>query len=111
MGLVTLLTDTLPDSDSRSWSAKSPLKGLCLCSSLDEKLGFDLLQFKLTASAKIGVVPEKFKKNGKAQCHGIILNKIEKTFNKTYTGLKSFLQRFQICFSQNPSCKGMESTS
>ena len=41
----------------------------------------------------------------------MILNKIEKTFNKTYTGLKSFLQRFQICFSQNPSCKGMESTS
>ena len=59
MGLIKSLTDTLPDSDSRSWSARSPLKGLCLCSSLDEKLGFDLLQFKLTASAKIGVVPEK----------------------------------------------------
>ena len=45
------------------------------------------------------------------QCAEMILNKIEKTFNKSYTGLKSFLQRFQICFSQNPSCKGMESTS
>ena len=44
------------------------------------------------------------------QCPEIILNKIEKTFNKTYTGLKSFLQRFQICFSQNPSCRGMEFT-
>ena len=46
-----------------------------------------------------------------SQCPEMILNKIEKTFYKTYTGLKSFLQRFQICFSQNPSCKGMESTS
>ena len=45
------------------------------------------------------------------QCTYMILNKIEKTFNKTFTGLKNFLQRFQICFSQNPSCKGMESTS
>ena len=45
-----------------------------------------------------------------SQCPEMILNKIEKTFNKTYTGLKSFLQRFQICFSQNPSCKGWEST-
>ena len=42
------------------------------------------------------------------QCPEIILNKIEKTFNKTYTGSKSLLQRFQICFSRNPSCKGME---
>ena len=33
------------------------------------------------------------------QCPEMILNKIEKVFNKTYTGLKSFLQRFQICFS------------
>ena len=46
-----------------------------------------------------------------SQCPEMILNKIEKTFNKTYTGLKSFFQRFQICFSQNPSCKGTESTS
>ena len=46
------------------------------------------------------------------QCPDMILNKIEKTFNKTYTGLKSFLQRFQICFFfQIPSCKGMESNN
>ena len=49
--------------------------------------------------------------NNATQCAEMILNKVEKTFNKTYTGLKSFLQRFQICFSQNPSCKGVESTS
>ena len=47
----------------------------------------------------------------RSQCPEMLLNKIEKTFNNTYTGLKNFLQRFQICFSQNPSCKGMESTS
>ena len=35
------------------------------------------------------------------QCPEMILNKFEKTFNKTYTGLMSFLQRFQICFAQN----------
>ena len=46
-----------------------------------------------------------------AQCTEMILNKIEKTSNKTYTGFKSFLQRLEICFSQNPSCKGMESIS
>ena len=46
-----------------------------------------------------------------AQSPEMILNKIEKTFNETYIELKSFLQRFQICFSQNPSRKGMESTS
>ena len=46
-----------------------------------------------------------------SKCPEMILNKIEKTFNKAYSGLKSFLQRFQICFSQNPSSKGMESTS
>ena len=46
-----------------------------------------------------------------SQCPEMILNKIEKTFNKTYTGLKRFLPRFQISVSQNPSCKGMESTS
>ena len=40
-----------------------------------------------------------------------ILNKIEKTFNKTKKGLKNFLQRFQTCFSQNPSSNGVESTS
>ena len=50
-------------------------------------------------------------KRGRSQCPEIILNEIEKTFNKTYIELKSFLQRFQIRFSQNPSCKGMESTS
>ena len=33
-----------------------------------------------------------------AQCAEMILNKIEKTFNKTYIGLKSFLQRSQIFF-------------
>ena len=57
---------------------------------------------------KIGTT--EFGGKSKAQCPELILNKIGKTFNKTYTGLKSFLQRFQICFSQNPSCKGMEST-
>ena len=46
-----------------------------------------------------------------SQCPEMILNKFEKTFNKTYTGLKSVFQRFQICFSHNPCCKGMESTS
>ena len=46
-----------------------------------------------------------------AQCPEMILNRFEKTFNKTYTGLKSFLQRLHIYFFQNPSCKGMESTS
>ena len=46
-----------------------------------------------------------------SQCDKMILNKTEKTLNKTYTGLKSFFQKFQICFSQNPSCKGKESTS
>ena len=46
-----------------------------------------------------------------SQCPEMTLNEIEKTFNKTYTGKKSFLQRFQICFSQNPGCKGVESTS
>ena len=54
---------------------------------------------------------EALKVIGHTQCAEMILNKIEKTFNKTFTGLKSFLQRFQICFSQNPSCKGTESTS
>ena len=40
------------------------------------------------------------------------LNKIAKTFNKTYVvGLKSMLQRFKIYFFQNPSSKGVESTS
>ena len=46
-----------------------------------------------------------------AQSPELIWYKIEKTLNKTYTRLKSFLQRFQICSSQNPSCYGMESTS
>ena len=32
------------------------------------------------------------------QCAEMILNKIEKTFNKTYIELKGFLQRFQIYF-------------
>ena len=44
------------------------------------------------------------------QCPEMILNKIEKTFNKTYKGLMTFLQRFQVCFSQNSSCKVVEST-
>ena len=39
------------------------------------------------------------------------LNKIAKTFNKTYAGLKSTLQRFRIYFFRNPSSKGVESTS
>ena len=33
------------------------------------------------------------------QCAEMILSKIEKTFNKAYTGLKSFFRRFQIFFS------------
>ena len=45
-------------------------------------------------------------KTNESQCPEMILIQIEKTFNKTYTGLKSFLQRCQICFSQNPSSKG-----
>ena len=40
-----------------------------------------------------------------------VLNKISKTFSKTYAGLKSTLQRFRIYSFQNPSSKGMESTS
>ena len=46
-----------------------------------------------------------------SQCPEMILNKFEKNFNKTYLGVKSSFQRFQTCFFQNPSCKGMESTS
>ena len=33
-----------------------------------------------------------------SQCPEMILNKSEKTPYNTYTGLKNFLQRFQICF-------------
>ena len=40
-----------------------------------------------------------------------ILNKIAKTFDGTYAGLKSMLQRFRIYFFRNPAMKGMESTS
>ena len=45
-----------------------------------------------------------------AQRPEMILYKIEKTFNMTYTGLKSSLQRLQICSFQSLSCKGVEST-
>ena len=33
------------------------------------------------------------------------------TFDGTYSGLTSVLQRFRICFFGNPSSKGVESTS
>jgi len=45
------------------------------------------------------------------ECPEMIFNKIEKKTKKTYTALKSLIQRFQICFSQNLSCKGVEYTS
>jgi len=45
------------------------------------------------------------------KCPEMIFNKIEKKIKKTYTGLKSLIQRFQICFSQNLSCMGVEYTS
>ena len=45
------------------------------------------------------------------QCSEMILKKIAKTFNKAYSLLKSMIQRFQIHIFQNPSCKGVESTS
>ena len=48
----------------------------------------------------------EFWRSAPSQCPEIILNKIEKTFNKTYTGLKSFLQRFQICFFSKSQLKG-----
>ena len=38
-------------------------------------------------------------------------NKIEKTVNENYAGYEGFLLRFLICFSQNPSYEGVESTS
>ena len=34
-----------------------------------------------------------------------------KNFQQDPRRIKGFHQRFQICFSHNPSCKGMESTS
>ena len=40
-----------------------------------------------------------------------ILNKIAKTFNKTYAGLKSMLQRFGMYFAQKPRFKSVKSTS
>ena len=40
-----------------------------------------------------------------------ILNKIAKAINETFAGLKLMLQGFRIYFFQNPSIKGIESTS
>ena len=40
-----------------------------------------------------------------------ILNKIANTFDGTYAGLKSMLQRFRKYFFWNPALKGVESTS
>ena len=45
------------------------------------------------------------------QCAKWILNKIAKAINETFAGLKLMLQGFRIYFFQNPSIKGMESTS
>ena len=46
----------------------------------------------LAASREKNAGPQN--KNNGTQCPEMMLNKIEKTFNKTCTGLKSFLQRF-----------------
>ena len=40
-----------------------------------------------------------------------IIHQIAKTFNKAYTGLRSKLSIFRICFAQNSICKGMDFTS
>ena len=40
----------------------------------------------------------------------MILNKIEKNFQQDLHMSKEVFSEFQICFTQNPICKGMEST-
>jgi len=44
-----------------------------------------------------------------AKCPERILDNVAKTFNKSYTALKCM--RIKIRFSNNPSCKAMESAS
>ena len=95
----------------------------CFTSSEDEissisidDISSDLIESELSENL-VGEIDRDFEleigenENIWPQCPDMILNIIEKTNNKTYTGLKRFLQRFQMCFSQNPSCKGMGSTS
>ena len=50
----------------------------------------------LESEGAVFIVPFSPEKLGGPQCSEMILNKIEKTFNKTCTGLKSFYQGFQI---------------
>ena len=46
-----------------------------------------------------------------SQCPEKILSKMAKSFKKSYIGLKSMLQKFQIYISLNPRSEGVESTS
>ena len=39
----------------------------------------------------------------------IMFQKIAKSFNKNYIGIKSLSQKFVICFAQNPISKGLNS--
>ena len=76
----------------------------------------DIFPFKLAVRQVVSYHAEMKEGKGgpttsaKAQYADRILNKITKTFDQTYLGLKSMLQRFRKYFFKNPRSKGTEST-
>ena len=99
----------LPNKDVKSANFK--LEVLFTCFDILEKIIFPPLKSQnktyLPKKNQLELVHLKTSTQH-AECD---LNKIEKTFNRTFTGWKSMYQGFRIYFVRNPKLKATDTTS